>query len=75
MTVLDDAAQPTGEPQGGELQEGALREGELSQQLQLISALALAQRAEGFLQLHDELLAELERSDQPAAVDAEGAHA
>ncbi|MHA3683812.1 hypothetical protein ACXR2T_02660 [Leucobacter sp. HY1910] len=66
MTVLDDAAQPAGE----------LQEPVVTGQLELIGALALAQRAAGFLQLHDELLAELERSDQPVvASDTEAAHA
>lgn len=59
MTVLDDAAQPASE----------LSERALTGRIELINALALAQRAAGFLQLHDELVTELERSDQQPTVD------
>lgn len=38
-------------------------EGELLGRLEVIEAQPLAQRAVGFEQLHDELLAELQRSD------------
>lgn len=53
-----------GEPQptvGDLSQEG------VADRLELIGALALSQRAEGFLQLHDDLQAELERDDALAA--------
>ncbi|MBP1325942.1 hypothetical protein JOF28_001174 [Leucobacter exalbidus] len=67
MTDLDDAT-----PQVGELTPS-----ELTNRIELIGALSLAQRASGFLQLHDELVTELERSDQqPAdATKSGGPHA
>lgn len=55
MTEQADAAQPLGD----------FSESEIAQRLELIGALPLVQRASGFSQLHDELLTELERSDQP----------
>lgn len=42
-----------------------LSEQSIADRIELIGALALAQHAAGFLQLHDELLVELERSDVP----------
>lgn len=53
MTVHSEAAPPVSD----------LSEEGVAGRLELIGALALAQRAAGFLQLHDELLSELERSD------------
>lgn len=41
-------------------------DGELLDRIGLIEAQPLAQRAAGFEQLHDELLAELQRSDRSA---------
>lgn len=55
MTVHSEAAPPVSDLS----QEG------VADRIELIGALALAQRASGFLQLHDELLVELERSDLP----------
>ncbi|GAB2562703.1 hypothetical protein [Leucobacter ruminantium] len=45
---------------------GALGDGELLDRIGLIESQPLAQRAAGFEQLHDELLTELQRSDQGA---------
>lgn len=53
MTVHDEAATAVSD----------LSEQSIADRIQLIGALALAQHATGFLQLHDELLVELERSD------------
>lgn len=52
------------DPGAGE--SGALGDGELLDRIGLIESQPLAQRAAGFEQLHDELLTELQRSDQGA---------
>ena len=65
MTVLNDAAQPASD----------FSAEALAGQVELINALTLAQRASGFLQLHDALLTELERSDQPHTTNAGEQHA
>lgn len=58
------AAERGADPGPGE--GGAPGDGELLDRIGLIESQPLAQRAEGFEQLHDELLTELQRSDQGA---------
>ncbi|WP_017792156.1 hypothetical protein [Leucobacter salsicius] len=55
MTVHNEAASAVSD----------LSDESIADRIELIGALALAQHASGFLQLHDELLVELERSDVP----------
>lgn len=55
MTVHNEAASAVSD----------LSEEGIADRIELIGALALAQHAAGFLQLHDELVVELERSDVP----------
>lgn len=55
MTVHNEAASAVSD----------LSDESIADRIEFIGALALAQHASGFLQLHDELLVELERSDVP----------
>lgn len=64
MTVLNEAATAASD----------LSEEGIAGRIELIGALALAQHATGFLQLHDELLVELERSDVPRSGAEEAGH-
>lgn len=64
MTVHDEAAFAVSD----------LSEQSIADRIELIGALALAQHAAGFLQLHDELLVELERSDVPRSGTEEVGH-
>lgn len=53
-------------PGSGAAAGAAAGDGELLDRIGLIESQPLAQRAAGFEQLHDELLAELQRGDQGA---------